>query len=439
MSALVMRTLRLIGAGGGVWIAMTQDRLWAICGGVLLVAGLMQRRTSTPSRDASLQNRRDWTETIRLLVGAALLVGGIVCLEQFSGQSALSGMHELARQIDRGLAVSTAGPNNLSLAGIVGVSFGLLVLGRFVPTFLSPDQQTVDSDPAVELLPRIVAIVAMVRVISHTFSLLDPRAEQIILTLTVITMLLSIARLVNTEEGRAREPLIFSQATISWLATAAVAAWETRNVTGSLSVQSQLPSAISVLTFFIVIDSLALVVTSRPSVAQYDQSRSRRSIPSVLSSWSNSVGRLTLLGLPPLPRFWGRLWLLMACFSVHHHSTLTGLPQAHWGFLALGLLLVIEAVVILAAGLSTSHGQNHFEGRPTRSSPLVSSQLMSALSCSAAVILVLTGLQPRYVVNELCRQQTERILKTDHKNQAKATTAPNPMHKAVTTAPNDLL
>lgn len=54
---------------------------------------------------------------------------------------------------------------------------------------------------------------------------------------------------------------------------------------------------------------------------------------------------LSLCGVPPLPGFWGRWFLLIAAGLPHHTSEFTGLYDPHLGFLAGGLLVLIAQLI----------------------------------------------------------------------------------------------
>lgn len=60
---------------------------------------------------------------------------------------------------------------------------------------------------------------------------------------------------------------------------------------------------------------------------------------------------LSLAGLPPLPGFWGRWWLVSAVLRPRHSSPLTGLYESHPGFLAAGVGIVIGSIVLAAAAV----------------------------------------------------------------------------------------
>ncbi len=406
----MIRTLvswfRLAIALAGLGVVATQQSLWALFGGVMLVVFSVRARQE-PGRDACRSDRElHRAELVRKGLGLLMLAAGLGLLQRFSGASTLSAIQQLARDIDRGLAVQTAGPDNFSLASLVGITLGSLLLGGFLPVFqterLSRGREAI-------LLPRLAALIVLIRVVSQAAVLLDARAESILLTFSLLAILLGVMRLLALGEDRCETWLLFHQASLGWIAGAAVIAWESAHPTQSMSMQRHLPDGLSAVAFLVLVDLLGyLVVPSRPEECVPSRESTWGSFLTGVRKFSRLVGRGTLLGLPLLPGFGGRVWLLIACGSVHHHSALTGLPVPHLGYRALLCVLVLGFVMSLSSGIQPWRLAVSGGSPPSSEQTVEPPGRMWPCRLAGTVLLVVIGLQPGWLLGDLCRYQAER-------------------------------
>jgi NADH-quinone oxidoreductase subunit N len=144
-----------------------------------------------------------------------------------------------------------------------------------------------------------------------------------------------------------------------WLVGAAVGAWEATSPGKGLWPSSGLPGGAAAALFSLCADGLALLgllaafCTLRrgdsPIEFIEDVAGLLRQRPA--TGAAAAICLASLCGVPPLPGFWGRWWLSAAAFSPQQPSSLTGLYEPHYGFLATCGVMVVGSMLVAAAYL----------------------------------------------------------------------------------------
>lgn len=144
-----------------------------------------------------------------------------------------------------------------------------------------------------------------------------------------------------------------------WLAGAAVGAWEASHVNLSLPAASGLPGGCSAALYAFVADAMALLglaaalgaVTRGNANVEFLEDVAGLARRQPLAGAAAAVCLCSLCGIPPFPGFWARWWLLTAAWSAQQPSSLTGLYEPHYGFLATGAILLAASAATAAAYL----------------------------------------------------------------------------------------
>jgi NADH-quinone oxidoreductase subunit N len=207
------------------------------------------------------------------------------------------------------------------------------------------------------VVPKVVAVLVIARVVASVLPAWGGRVDVAVALFAGMALAVGTATAVAATDVRG---LLASAAQAHagvWLAGLTVACWETAHPQHSLTVASGLPGGVSAAVFCLCADGLALLGVfatlaylarpDRPVTFAEDLTgliRQERLAAGVLC-----VCLLSLTGVPPLPGFWGRLWVLMAAFSPRHASTLTGLYEPHFGFLLLAAVVALSMAAIAIA------------------------------------------------------------------------------------------
>ncbi len=144
-----------------------------------------------------------------------------------------------------------------------------------------------------------------------------------------------------------------------WLLGAAVGAWEAASPGKGLWPSSGLPSGAAAALFSLCADGLALLGLlaalgtlrrgGSPVEFSEDVAGLLRQRPA--TGAAAAICLASLCGVPPLPGFWGRWWLFAAAFSPQQPSSLTGLYEPHYGFLATCGVMIVGSILVAAAYL----------------------------------------------------------------------------------------
>jgi NADH-quinone oxidoreductase subunit N len=144
-----------------------------------------------------------------------------------------------------------------------------------------------------------------------------------------------------------------------WLVGAAVGAWEATDPGKGLWPSSGLPGGAAAALLSLCADGLALLglltalATLRrgDSPAEFIEDVAGLLRQRPVTGVGAAVCIASLCGVPPLPGFWGRWWLFVAAFGPQQPSSLTGLYEPHYGFLATCGMMIIGSVIIAGAYL----------------------------------------------------------------------------------------
>jgi NADH-quinone oxidoreductase subunit N len=139
-----------------------------------------------------------------------------------------------------------------------------------------------------------------------------------------------------------------------WLVGAAVGAWEASHAALSLPAASGLPGGCSAALYALCADAIALLGLAAALAAVKRGNANVEFIEDVaglarrqpLAGAAAAVCLCSLCGIPPLPGFWARWWLLTAAWSAQQPSSLTGLYEPHYGFLATGAVLLAASAAM---------------------------------------------------------------------------------------------
>jgi NADH-quinone oxidoreductase subunit N len=144
-----------------------------------------------------------------------------------------------------------------------------------------------------------------------------------------------------------------------WLVGAAVGAWEATSPGKGLWPSSGLPGGAAVALFSLCADALALLgllaalgtLRRGDSPVEFieDVAGLLRQRPATGAAAALCLA--SLCGVPPLPGFWGRWWLFAAAFGPQQPSSLTGLYEPHYGFLATCFVMIVGSMLVAATYL----------------------------------------------------------------------------------------
>lgn len=387
-----------------------------------------------------------------LLLGLAIVYGisGTVWLSDFAGQVSNLSPAEIGL-VSNPTRIGTA---PVTLAAVL-ILAGLSALAALPPAhWFSRDLLT--SPPTwivcLQLLvPKAVAVLVVARLIASVLPAWGGKGEARVDT--AVAIFAGMALVIGAVAAvRAKDVCGLLSAAAQahagfWLVGLAVACWETAHPQRSLTTASGLPGGMTAALFCLCADGLALLglfaalaYLARPNrrtgfqpvlkgrtgsqpVLQDDRLlmfpeelaglvRQERAAAAVIC-----VCLLSLAGVPPLPGFWGRLWVLMAAFSPRHASTLTGLYEPHFGFLLLAAVAGLSMVVVAAAYV-------RLLATLVLDEPLGRSQASggrAALAAGAVVALVVTavGLVPGPLLRSL-RTEDASATGTEHSPQRDA-------------------
>jgi NADH-quinone oxidoreductase subunit N len=313
--------------------------------------------------------------TALLLFGLAILYGlaGTTTLEGVRAALGVNDAPPRAQSTDANAArdrhaspdvaagqVRSARQSHAALAAIVLVVAGLGVRMSVVPFhFGNADIFQGASNWTcgwLSTIPRAAAFAALVRLWTDTLAPSQPAA--ITLGLVVAGATVVVAGFAALREEKLRRIFAYTAASHVGFALIgiAVGCCEAANVEMAAPQVSGLPGGVAAGIFSLVVYLVAMAGLC--AVLNYFAPRGGRieyvdELAGAARSEPLAVGcalifLLSLAGLPPLPGFWGRLFVLASAFSVQAEPLGSDVPGPHWGFVLLGIFGVLS-VLLLAA------------------------------------------------------------------------------------------
>jgi NADH-quinone oxidoreductase subunit N len=351
------------------------------------------------------------------LVASALFLYAAVCLYGIGGSTNLA--------VIGGRLRSTAGPQTHLAAVLLPVAIGMAVAGAAfrlaaVPMhFYAPDvyEGTSPGNAALlSTLPKLAGLVVLVRLLGLA---LDPGEQvgqaatahldllwRVIAILAAVTM--TLGNLMALVQRNLRRLLACSSiAHAGYLLVGVAAAAASANTTTarlggvSSSIFYLVTYALATLGIFAAVTYLGhrwpeWTAGSGPrppreEVATVDD-LDGLSTTNPVAAFALALFLLSLAGIPPLPGFWGKLFLVTSALEVDGDSALT-LGTTHGWFVALSVLLVINAAIAAGYYLRIIAAM-YF--RTTRRGVQADGGLSAGLAMLLCTVLVLmVTLQPR--------------------------------------------
>lgn len=458
------RLLSLGGLAVGLGLIALSDHLGWLWLGLLLVGGVAarfgaagpplsgSRAESLPEDDAapgageppawpSEETRETAGAHRQRLVGLLLVLGGFLLLGGETGRWSLGEIRSAAtasRAGERGTTKIAALRPSRTLPAAVLVTVGLLALGRLPPfpggsgapssppgtPSAAPSPLAPDHPGTIEFVSRLAVTAALWRVAARTVVLVEPRTETLLASLAMLGWMMVILRLVGdtgddaagNEHSRdlVGRPLV-DWTSVVWLTAVAVGSWEGGHPDAALTGQSVLPSAATALILCALGDLLAwgvlrLIDGEAPSLSRG-------------AAVLRRIGAAAWLGFPLGPGFWGRMWLLAACFSCTHTAPLTGVPEFHTGFQLLALALLVgwlTGTIVGVGELGSDPPVGGVRTEPPRPLPplfttrpgsrppggsFLSPRWRSRVAFAVVLLLASLGLYPRPLLAWLCAWQ----------------------------------
>jgi hypothetical protein len=383
--------VRCVVAMAGATVVVTQSNLWVVLGGIVGAAlAAMGIERSSRSADASdFRASPGW----QALAGLVLVAAGCFVLWRETGQADLVELREVAGS---GAVFRPSSHSPETLLSCVLLTVGLLAVGGLGPFAVNERGDASLPADGVRLLARLTALAALVQVVGRSVAIIEPRTVLVLLSLTILGWLTGIiSRLGRSAKGSLAE--LLSLQSHLWLTAVCVVAWESGIPERSLAGQSSIPDGLSALLLCVAGDVGAYLVAR---LGRGDTlGGPTGSVTPGRVVWRMSV--LGLAGSPPLPGFWGRLWVLTALLFAHQVQPTNGLADVHFGLMALATIALLglwagvaEALQIVGAGPAWDVELLHAPSRTRR-----------AAAIAGGIVLLIAGLYPRPIVEAVCSRQ----------------------------------
>jgi NADH-quinone oxidoreductase subunit N len=296
------------------------------------------------------------------VLSTALLLYGFSLVYGLTGSTNLSAIRSVfaASYTPEASGFAVGGGSRLGVAAMVLIFAGLGFRLSIIPFhFGNPDiyqATTAWNAGLLAVVPKAAGFIALIRVLSESMAGFESTGQLIALVLAAVTM--TIGNSMALFQSNVRRILAYTTMAHGGFAMIGIAVgfWDAAHPTQSLEAGTSLPGGIFSCIFYLAGSLLA--TTGFFAILVY-LARQKRQIEYVedlrglirsepLAACCAGVFLLSLAGIPPLPGFWGRLFVLASSLSVRAESSGEFLTGTNPGFLVLGLIAVLNLLMTAA-------------------------------------------------------------------------------------------
>jgi len=342
------------------------------------------------------------------VLSAAILLYGFSFLYGLTGTTNLTGIRMVlsASYVEPAAIMAQATGSRLGILALVLIFSGLGFKIAAVPFhFYAPDVYqgtTAWNAGLLAFAPKAAGFLALIRVASYAMPGFENSGETIALILAMFTM--TVGNILALLQTNIRRLLAYSSIAHAgyMLIGIAVGFWESWNPGQRLDPLFGLPGGIQSCLFYLIVYSLVtvgifavLVYLQRPN-AQIEH------IDDLTGLWrtqplvaiSAALFLFSLMGIPPLPGFWGKLTIFAGALTPR--ADVTALPIPKTWFLVLAVVGVLNAAIaavyyLRIVGIMFLHdplgSREPSGGRPAYATIIVTATLTLGIGIQARPIL----------------------------------------------------